>query len=187
MTMPSRLHASVFCTIAARALLAALSSCGGASSPPPVVVATAKDAAPSDPGKDPPDEEASTASDPGKDPHGEEASTAQDVPGCFMRQESMTPCYGAQLPEPPAPQQVKVCDGCRSDDDCTAVPGGRCVKISGNPCQPGAFVCRYLNDECSQFCSGRGGDGSGCFHDGQGHARCQKMVGRPGRAPPGPQ
>jgi hypothetical protein len=69
------------------------------------------------------------------------------------------------------------CDGCMTDADCKALPGGHCqLAGSGGACQaPAAFVCRYPDDDCSRACPL-------CTNDGRGHALCRR--GPPPPMPP---
>lgn len=102
---------------------------------------------------------------------------------CFVRTAMVIPCHGAPLPEPPAPMRVELCDGCRTDADCHAARGGRCVVVAGNTCAQPLRACRYPHDECTR-CEGHPTfDADGCVHDGAGHAVCRRLGPPPPAAP----
>jgi hypothetical protein len=66
---------------------------------------------------------------------------------------------------PHAPVDVGVCDGCVTDADCVARPGGRCAPHGGGICEsPPAHVCRYPGDVCDgcPFCTNNGNGAAVC-------------------------
>lgn len=102
---------------------------------------------------------------------------------CYVRALMVHPCHGAPLPDDTPPMRVEVCDGCRTNRDCRASAGGRCVEVAGNTCAMPARVCRYPRDACSR-CEGRPTfERRGCVNDQLGHAVCMVLGSPPPAAP----
>jgi hypothetical protein len=113
------------------------------------------------------------------------AQCQNDFPGpryaaCRWSVGTFAYCGGA----PPSAEQRQprpgcVCNGCLTDADCVAKPGGKCSALPpASGCGPSASVCAYPGDPC-----GPGGACAAprrCGHDTLGGALCA------GPAPPTP-
>lgn len=102
---------------------------------------------------------------------------------CFVRAMMIHPCHGTPLSADESLMRVEVCDGCRTNRDCRASAGGRCVEVAGNTCTLPARVCRYPHDACSACEERPTFERRGCVNDQLGHAVCMLMGGPPPAAP----
>ena len=98
---------------------------------------------------------------------------------CFWRGSTRGYCGGA----PPPPEIADrgfpecICDGCRSDADCKARPGGSCQLVPSRDhyCVSAARVCLYKGDRCPPkgVKPDRSSPGELRWnHDGKGEALC---------------